>query len=405
MKTMKRALGMVLALTLAVFAFGCSTPATAMSVGEVDYPTSEYLAYLYQNASQIYSYYSYFGDTSTIWSQTLPYENPYDFSADDEDEADEEKAETTTTATGAAIEIEENTMPIADYIKKATQDQLVYFSALKALMDENKLAISEEDLTAADNAMATYKEADLLEKGFSLDSFRKAYINSTYLEDTVWMGLFGKDGKQATKQADIDKYFDDNYLVYEIIQVALEDSEGNALTEAEIADKKAELEGYRNVFYATGDFDQAIAAYDAATTVDSENANDADKTKYDTDYAGEPKANVTSNNSQNVQTVDAGADNADADLVKLIRSVKEGEVALTEYKQNGKNRMAALIYRIDPDGKGRETYRADSEEAIIKSLRKADFEKLVQAKMDAQKDSVKINARAVKMCDPQKFFE
>ncbi len=402
MKTMKRALGMMLALTLAVFAFGCSTPAVAMSAGGVDYPTSEYLAYLYQNASQIYSYYSYFGDTSTIWSQTLPYENPYDFSADDKDEDDEANAETTTTATGAAIEIEENTMPIADYIKKATQDQLVYFSALKALMDENKLAISEEDLAAVDNAMATYNEADLLENGFSLDSFRKAYINSTYLEDTVFMGVFGKDGKQATKQADIDKYFDDNYLAYEIIQVSLEDSEGNALTESEIADKKAKLEGYRNVFYATGDFDKAIAAYDADTTVDSENA---DKTKYDTDYAGEPKANVTSNSSQNVQTVDAGEDSADADLVKLIRSVKEGEVALTEYKQNGKNRMAALVYRIDPDGKGRETYRADSEEGIIKSLREADFEKLVQAKMDAQKDSVKINARAVKMCDPQKFFE
>ena len=401
MKTMKRVLGATLALVLAVFAVGCSTPAVAMTVGDSEYSTAEYLAYLYQNASQIYQYYSYFGDVSTMWDQTMPYENPYDLSDDDET-SEVSESETTTTATGSAVTLKEDGLPIADYIKEATKDQIIYLSALKALMDDNKLSISEEDLAAADSALASYSEADLVEKGFSLESFRKAYINATYLEDTVFMGLFGVDGKQPTKQADVDKYFDDNYLAYEIIQVALVDTDGNALSDDEIAAKKADLEGYRNVFYATGDFDEAIAAYDAATAADSE---DGEKKEYDTDYAGEPKENVTSNNSQNVQTVDAGADNVDQDLVKLIRSVDEGEVAIAEYNQNGGSKMAALVYRIDPDGKGRDTYRADSTEAIVKSLRQDDFDKAVKAKEDAQADSVKINSRAVKMCDPKSFFE
>ena len=396
MKTMKRVLGAVLALTLVLLAVGCSTPSVAMSVGGYDYSTAEYLAYLYQNATQIYQYYSYFGDVSTMWDQTLPYENPYDLSEDDEEEPATEP-ETTTTATGATPAADAG-IPVADYIKSATKDQIVYLSALRAIADENDLAISEADVADATGALAGYDEADLVNNGFSLDNFRKAYLNANYLEDTVLTGMFGVNGKQATKQAEIDKYFDDNYLAYEMIQIALVDSDGNALSDKEIAEKKAELEGYRNVFYATGDFDEAIAAYDNATAADGE------KKTYDTDYAGEPKANVTSNTSDNVQTVDAGADDADQDLVKLIRSVDEGEVALSEYNQDGKSKMAVLIYRIDPDGKGRETYRADSTDKIVKALCQDDFDKLVKAKVDAQKDTVKINNRAVKMCDPKAFF-
>lgn len=401
MKTMKRVLGAVLALTLMVLAVGCSTPSVAMSVGGYDYSTAEYLAYLYQNANQIYQYYTYFGDASTMWDQTLPYENPYDLS--DEDETSEvSAAETETTATGAGVTLDDKGIPVADYIKSATKDQIIYLSALKALLDENKLSISEENLAEVDGVLAGYDEADLVDNGFSLENFRKAYINANYLEDTVFMGLFGVDGKQPTKKADVDKYFDDNYLAYEIIQVALVDTDGNALSDDEIAAKKADLEGYRNVFYATGDFDEAIAAYDAATAADSE---DGEKKEYDTDYAGEPKENVTSNTSANVQTVDAASDDADQDLVKLIRSVDEGEVAIAEYNQGGKSKMAALVYRIDPDGKGRDTYRADSTETIVKALRQDDFDKAVKAEEDKQADSVKINSRAIKMCDPKSFFE
>ncbi len=404
MKTMKRALCLALCLALAVMAVGCSTPKVAMTVGDTEYTTAEYLAYLYQNASQIYQYYSYFGDVSTMWDQTMPYENPYDMSEEEEtSEASEaSEAETGTTATGAGVEIKDNGIAIPEYIKTATKDQLVFLTALKAVMDENGLKISDDDLKAAETALASYQEADLLDKGFSLENFKKMYLATTYYEDTVYDGMFGVKGKQATKQADIDKYFDDNYLAYEIIQVALVDTDGNALTDEEIAAKKADLEGYRNVFYATGDFDEAIAAYDSATAADSE---DTEKKEYDTDYDGEPKENVTSNNSQNVQTVDAGSDNADQDLVKLVRSVKEGEVAIAEYNQNGKSKMAALVYRIDPDGKGRDTYRADSTDAIIRTLRESDFKALVKAKVDALEPTVSVNKRAVKMCDPKDFFE
>ena len=401
MKTMKRVLGAVLALMLTVCAVGCSTPAVAMSVGDYDYSSADYLAYLFMNTNQLYSYYSYFGDVSTMWDQTMPYENPYDLSKDEET-SEPEVSVAEPTATGVEVKVDENALPIADYIKAATKDQIVYLSALQALADENKFVISDEDKAAAKTAMGSYSDADLIDKGFSVETFEKAYLAANYLEDTVFMGLFGKDGKQATKQADIDKYFDDNYLAYEIIQVALVDSEGNALSDEEIAAKKADLEGYRNVFYATGDFDQAIAAYDASTAADSE---DADKTEYDTDYAGEPKENVTSNNSENVQTVDAGSDNADKDLVKMLKGMDEGEVKITEYNQNGGSKMAALVYRIDPDGKGRETYRDDSTEAIIRSLRQDDFDAAVKAKVDAMADKVKVNARAVKMCDPKAFVE
>ncbi len=402
MKVMKRALAVALSLMLAVIAVGCSTPAVAISVGGYDYSTAEYLAYLYQNTNQIYQYYSYFGDVSTIWSQSMPYENPYAFG--DEDETSEVSVpETTTTATGSGIQIEDKGLLMADYIKQATQDQIVYFAALQALLDENKLAISDEDLAEADSVMASQDEAKLLEKGFSLDNFRKAYINNTYLEDTVFNGLYGLEGKTPTKQADIDKYFNDNYVSYEVIQMSLEDTEGNALTDAEIAEKKESLEEYRNVFYATGDFDKAIAVYDADTTADSEEKPETSaETEEQKAYDGEPAEDVTSATSQNIQTTDMKGDNVEINLLNKVKEVKFGQAEIVEYTTVQGTKMAALVYRVNPDAKG-STIRENNQDAVLRSLHQDDFEKAVKAKMDAQKDSVNINKRAVKMCNPEDF--
>lgn len=404
MKVMKRAIALALTLVLAVAVVGCSTPAVAMSVGGYEYSTAEYLAYLYQNANQIYSYYSYFGDVSTIWEQKMPYENPYDLSDDDET-SETSVVETTTTATGSGVQVEDEGILIEDYLKQATQDQLIYFSALKALFDENKMAISEEDLAEADSALASQDEKTLLEKGFSLDSYRKAYINVNYLEKTVFNGMYGLKGKTPTKQADIDKYFNDNYLSYEIIQMSLEDTEGNALTDKEIAEKKADLEGYRNVFYATGDFDKAVAAYDADTTADSEEkAAPSAETEEQKAYDGEPAEDVTPATSQNIQTMDVKGDNVETNLLNKVKELEFGQAEIVEYTTVQGTKMVALVYRVNPDAKG-STIRADKQDAVLRSLHQDDFDKAVKAKMDAQKDSVNVNKRAVKMCDPKAFFE
>lgn len=401
MKTLKRILTTALIGVLLLAVVGCSTPAVALSVGGYDYSSAEYLAYLYQNASQIYSYYSYFGDASTMWDQTMPYENPYDLNDDDET-SEVSAAETSTTATGSAVTVENKGIPIADYIKQATKDQIIYLSALRALLEENKLSFSEADMTEMEATLAGYNESDLLDKGFSLENFSKAFKNTTYLESTVFMGLFGTEGKKAvTSKDDMKAYFDKNYVMYEVIQTSLADSEGKALTDEEIAEKKADLEGYRNVFYATGDFDEAIAAYDAATTADSE---DGEKKEYDTDYDGEPQENVTSNTSSNVQTVDVTSDNAEKDLVSQIQKMDLGAVEIVDFTTTSGTKMAALVYRIDPDAKG-VTARVDTEASIIKALHQDEFDKLVKAKMNEQKDTIKVSDRALKMCDPKAFFD
>lgn len=418
MKIVKRVLAAVIALALMMTAAGCSTPKDAAKVGDVNIPTGEYLAYLYANSMGMYNMYAqYMGDASGMWEQSFPYENPYDFSED------KQTTETTSATSDATSAADENTLIMADYLKQQTKDQIVYFAVLKKILEENGLSISAEDLADADTYLATMDATELLNKGISKEHFKTMYVDTTYMEDTVFNGIYGVDakGKNATKKADVDKYFADNYIAYEIIQVALVDSDKNPLTDKEIAEKKEELEGYRNVFYATGDFNKAIEAYDAATTVNSDGEIPAlDKEKYDVDYDGEPVEDVTALTSTNVQTVDVTAESTDQDLVKMVKSLDEGAVDILEYNQNGGSKMAALVYRVDPDNvkvnpngyasaeDDVSTYvplRENVQDAILHSLRDKDFHALVKAKMDEQKSSISFDSRAIKMCDPKNFFE
>ena len=417
MKMMKRVLAATIALVLMMTAVGCSTPKNAAKVGDVNISTGEYLAYLYSNTMSMYNVYmQYMGDASAMWEQSLPYENVYDFSED----AKKDETSTTDASTSETSAADENNLIMEEYLKQETKDQIVYLMALQSILEENGLKISDEDLAEAEAYMTGVDTAGLLENGISEESFKKMYINTTYLEDTVFMGLYGTEGKQATKQADIDKYFADNYIAYEIIQVSLVDSNKEPLSDSEIAEKKEELEGYRNVFYATGNFDVAIEAYDTATTVNSDGEiPELDKEKYNVDYDGAPVEDVTPLTSNNVMVVDTASEDADQDLVKMVRSIDVGDAEILEYNQNGGSKMAALVYRVNPadvkvnpngyssDDTDTSSYVALSEnvkDSIISAMHEKDFEALVKAKMDEQKDTVSFDSRAIKMCDPKDFF-
>ena len=87
-----------------------------------------------------------------------------------------------------------------------------------------------------------------------------------------------------------------------------------------------------------------------------------------------------------------------------VRSVDEGEVKIVEYKQEGKSDMIALLYRIDADGEGRETYYEDSLDELLQKVRQDEFKTLIWDKMDAQAPTVVIDQKAIDMCKPENFF-
>ena len=96
---------------------------------------------------------------------------------------------------------------------------------------------------------------------------------------------------------------------------------------------------------------------------------------------------------------------SDQHLVAAIRSVKEGEVKIVEYKQGGNDDMIALIYRIDADGTGRETYYDDSRDELLQKVCEDDFKNLIFDKMDEQVSSLQINQSAIDTCKPEDFFK
>ena len=397
----KRFVCVVLAALVLLFTAGCSTPEVAMKVGDREYSTGEYLAYLYNTANTIYSYYANYSDVTTMWDQQLPYANPYEREVSQAETSDVSEAASNSTM-----------ISTADYIRQATKDSILYLSAIEALMKDNGITISEDDQKEADAALATYTDASCRALGFSLENYKKMYLASNYNEKALLQGLYGKGGVKEVPESEIRAYFDDNYLVYEMIQIALVDSEGNALDADKQAEVRERIDRYMDVYQQTGDFDKAIEAYDNEGTSTEETSDMSDETSEEAsaEEVSEPERNedgsvknVTSNKSVNVVEIDAAT--AEENLVAAVRSVDEGEVKIVEYKQDGKSDMLALVYRIDADGTGRETYFDDSVDKIIQTIKADEIKELVWDKMDEQAPTVVIDQRAIDMCKPENFFK
>ncbi|MBR3289582.1 MAG: hypothetical protein IKI63_02260, partial [Clostridia bacterium] len=354
-------------------------------------------AYLYSTANTIYSYYANYGDVTAMWNQKLPYGNPY---AREVSEASE-VSETSDTA--------DEQVDTAEYIRRSTKDTILYMAAIEGLMKDNGITLSDEDKADADTKLAGYTDANLRALGFSLDNYKKMFLATNYNEKALLHGLYGKGGKSEVPESELRAYFDENYLVYEMIQIALVDSEGNALEADKEADVRARMDRYMGVFEQTGDFDKAIEAYDNEGAA-GDTSDVSDVSEDVSEEASEPELNedgtvknVTSNKSANVVEIDAKT--AEENLVKAVRSVEEGTAKIVEYKQDGKSNMLALIYRIDPDGTGRETYYDDSVDELLQKIKETELKTLIWDKMDAQAPTVVVDQRAIDMCKPENFFK
>ena len=124
---------------------GCSTPKTAISVGDKDYSTGEYLAYMYNAYSRMAQYYAYSGYSGDqLWSQTLPY-----------GEGDDQ------------VNLE-----FAEYLKKTAQDAIIREAALETLMKKYDVSISEDDLKQMDSDLSSLKTDQFIAYGFNNEHFK-----------------------------------------------------------------------------------------------------------------------------------------------------------------------------------------------------------------------------------------
>lgn len=366
MKKFQRIFSLMLAgvMMLAMLA-GCSMPkivigGTAKSVGTVDgreVPTGEYLAYMYTTFMDVYfsqGLYQYAQYGLDAWAQEVTY-----------GEGDNAKKVT-----------------VEEYIRLATQDEIVKQTAMRNLMAKHELTWDEEELANLNDSFASADEQEFLSMGINKENLLNAYKNISLNQSALLNGLYGKGGEREIAQENLKKYFDENYLSYKIISVSLTDSEGKELA----ADKKKEqtdkLNGYLTMYNKDKNFEAVVDKY---------NKDTADKDSAETVTASKDEDNRR----------DADATNMDENLVKEIRKLEVGKAAVVEYKANGSTPTAALILRLDPNGK--KNLFSDSTESIISKLKGDELEKEITEL--TKQININLNKNAIKKCDPKKFEE
>ncbi len=367
MKNIKRIISLMLAcvMLLTVLA-GCSmpkiviggTPKTVGTLAGEKVPTGEYLAYMYTSFMDVYfsqGLYQYAQYGMDGWAQELTY--------GESDSAKKVSAE--------------------EYIRLATRDEMITQAAARQLMEKYKITWDEEELKNLEDSFATANEEEFLSMGFNKEHLLNVYKNISLNESALLMGLYGEGGEREVAEADLKKYFDENYLSYKIISVSLTDSEGKELS----ADKKKEQTDLLNGYLADYNKDKNFEAI-----VDKYNKYKAEKDK----STEKVEASKDEDNRKN-----ADATNMDEYLVKEIRKLKVNEAAVVEYKASGSTPTAALILRLDPNS-DKDLFE-ESNKAILSKLKSEELEKEIAEQVKGIE--VDFKASALKKCDPKKFEE
>ena len=367
MKKFQRIFGLVLAgvMMLTVLA-GCSMPkiiigGTPKTVGTIDnseVSTGEYLAYMYTSFMDVYfsqGLYQYAQYGVDAWSQELTY-----------GEGDNAKK-----------------VSVEDYIRLATKDEMITQAAMRQLMAKYNITHSEDEIKNLQNSFSSANEEEFLSMGISKEHLLNAYKNISLNQSALLNGLYGKGGEREIAEADLKKYFDENYLSYKIISVELTDEEGEELSATNKKVYTDLLNGYLAEYEKDKNFEAVVDKYN----------------KYNAEKEQSTEKVEASKDEDNRR--DADATNMDEYLVKEIRKLEVGKAAVVEYKANGSTPTAALILRLDPNSK-KDLFK-DSTESIISKLKSDELEKEVAELAKSVQNDLKKNA--IEKCDPKKFEE
>ena len=343
---------------------GCSTPKVALKVNDTEITMGEYLAYAYSVFSQVYYnqglYYSAAINGTDVWAQEFTY-----------GEGDDAK-----------------TVKLAEYVKLMAKDQAVRQVAVQELMKKYGISRDEDDLKQLEQDFASVSESNIIGFGFNKESYRKAIFSLQLDEPALFYGLYGEGGSREVSETDRHQYFDENFLSYKIIEIALTDDEGNALEEAAVAEVKSQLEGYLKQYNETGDFDAVIAAYKKATAAAEEDA-DAETTEEETSEEVDNRVDT------NVKSM------GDDDFAAAIKKVEIGKAAIQQFKKGGTTETMALILRFDPnDDPDRFT---NATETILQQMKYEELDEEIKKYMKDLK--VEMNQTAFRRADPTIFTE
>lgn len=415
---LKKLLSATVSVTLiagALLTSGCSTPKVALRVGNdtagyTEYSTADYLAYLYNTYYTLfnyngYAYYESYGMGSP-WDQKLTY-----------GEGDDAKE-----------------VPLEEYITLSTKDTMIRQRALEDLMKKYDISISEEDEKTLQTNLSSLSNDTILPMGFNKDTYAKMYQAVSLNESTLFYGLYDEGGSRAMSEADQKEYYGKNFLTYKAIDVTLTDENNSDLDDAGIAEVKAKLQKYLDMYNNGKDFDDVISQYtsdkQAESSTDTDGASsDTDSSDVSSDASSETSSEASSDDGtvsdasseasgsatetdeeelegdesstdSNLKLIDANTE-TDTDLTEAVKSVEVGKAAIVQYKASGTTNTMSLILRLDPEQT--EHNFENSRKNIIYGAKYKEF----NAEVDEYIKTLKAewNNTVLKKCTPKKLEE
>ncbi|MBQ6830495.1 MAG: hypothetical protein IJO59_05160 [Clostridia bacterium] len=395
---------------------GCSTPEIAMVVGGKTYTTADYLAYVYSVLSTddtVYNYLYYLGS-----------------------DALKEKIE-------VGEEDDKEEITIKEYILREAQESMIRQAAVSNKLAEYNLEWDKEKLADAEKELKELETDAFLPLGFNNQRYIEMYKALNLNETSLFYGLYDEGGERAVPEADIRKYFDDNYASFKIIEISLMNKDESEMKEAEVKKIEARLQKYLDAFNATekngADFDKtAYALYlkdeeeakkastttkagattttkatTTTTTTASTTASSADTT---TSTTAANKEDNKTDSTTSTETVQAAQrydmfkdDFSDEDLFKAIRDIEMGSAAIKTYKKGGTDKTMALIFRMDPekertekdeDGKEKEVdYYKENRDSSLEYMKYDEYDEEIEKAVEELKKSAVIDERAMKSPD------
>ena len=156
--------------------------------------------------------------------------------------------------------------PAKDWILAEAKRDIQKIIAVNEWMSELDIALTKEENSSIQNTVEQYWESygaktTYEPKGVAKSSFLMAYSQSAK-EFSVFKKIYDKGGAKAVSQADIEKYYVENYYNVSMIAVPLTNSDQEPITAEEKARFQTAFEGYKKQLEDGKTFEELKAAYE-----------------------------------------------------------------------------------------------------------------------------------------------
>lgn len=375
MQNFKRILATVCAVVMLVLCCaGCSTPADAMTIDGYTVSTGEYLANMYNMFYQAYYngglYYTAYYNQYTadqVWAMEQTYG----------------EGDTALTLT------------LDDYIKQMTKDSLIRQQAVKALMKEYGITLSDEDIKEIDEQMSTYDNS-LITFGFNAENYKKMMTAYNFEEAALFYGLYNEGGPKGIAETDVRSYFDTNYLVYKTFTLSLVDDDGADLPEEDIAKLEAQMQTYLDMHKAGKDALEIYKQYLA-----DEEAKEAEEEEEDS------SSTTTTDEEEEVEwtfsSLVATDESANEDLATVIQGLETGEAATVTYSPSTSSKVLAFVIRYDhsDDYESKDEFYEETRDSVLYTMKAEEYEAMLEEMIEQKTEKTEVNDRTMDMCDPK----